>query len=62
MKNKKYFLGLLLAGIAVTGCGAKDSSVSKTNKSKKVIVSLGSKPKSLDPTMYNEIPSLSIVK
>ncbi|MGL5427529.1 MAG: ABC transporter substrate-binding protein, partial [Cetobacterium sp.] len=62
VKNKKYFLGLLLAGIAVTGCGAKDSSVSKTNKSKKVIVSLGSKPKSLDPTMYNEIPSLSIVK
>ncbi|WP_293722497.1 ABC transporter substrate-binding protein [uncultured Cetobacterium sp.] len=62
MKNKKYFLGLLLAGITVTGCGSKDSSSSKNNESKIVTVSLGSKPKSLDPTMYNEIPSLSIVK
>ncbi|MGL6100255.1 MAG: ABC transporter substrate-binding protein, partial [Fusobacteriaceae bacterium] len=31
-------------------------------KSKVVTVSLGAKPKTLDPAMYNEIPSLSIVE
>ncbi|MGL4509752.1 ABC transporter substrate-binding protein [Cetobacterium sp.] len=60
--KKKYLFGLALACLAISACGEKESGIEKEEKSKIVTVSLGSKPKSLDPAMYNEIPSLSIVE
>lgn len=60
--KKKYLFGLALGCLAISACGEKESGIEKEEKSKIVTVSLGSKPKSLDPAMYNEIPSLSIVE
>lgn len=60
--KKKYLFGLVLACLVISACGEKESGIDKEEKSKIVTVSLGSKPKSLDPAMYNEIPSLSIVE
>lgn len=60
--NKKYLLGLGVLSLIFIGCGDKEKNNSTVEKAKNVTVSLGSKPKSLDPAMYNEIPSLSIAK
>lgn len=60
--NKKSILGLGLLSLLLMSCGGKENIAKKGEKPKVVTVSLGSKPKSLDPTMYNEIPSLSIAK
>lgn len=60
--SKKYLFGLAIACLAIGACGEKENGVKNEEKPKVVTVSLGSKPKSLDPAMYNEIPSLSIVE
>lgn len=60
--SKKYLFGLAIACLAIGACGEKENGVKNEEKTKVVTVSLGSKPKSLDPAMYNEIPSLSIVE
>lgn len=62
---KKLFLAFFVVACGlIAGCGkdnetAKDTSV---KKEKVVVVSQGSKPKSLDPAMYNEIPALTITR
>ena len=60
--SKKYLFGLVIACLAIGACGENENGVKNEEKPKIVTVSLGSKPKSLDPAMYNEIPSLSIVE
>ncbi len=54
---KKFFYVLLAFSLFVLGCGkeAKESANGKT-----VVVSIGAKPKSLDPQLYNSIPDLSV--
>ncbi|WP_297596747.1 ABC transporter substrate-binding protein [uncultured Cetobacterium sp.] len=59
--NKKYLLGFALLCLGISGCSKEKSEVSG-EKVKTIIISQGSKPKSLDPAMYNEIPSLFIVE
>lgn len=56
---KKFALLMLGLSLFITGCGGEKVE-EKVNKS--VIVSQGSKPKSLDPNMYNEIPALTITE
>ncbi|MDX8336636.1 ABC transporter substrate-binding protein [Candidatus Cetobacterium colombiensis] len=60
--TKKYLIGLGILSLLLTSCNEKNKTAKSVEKSKTVTVSLGSKPKSLDPAMYNEIPSLSIVE
>lgn len=54
---KKIAILTLLATILLGGCGGE-----KTQHSETVTVSQASKPKSLDPNMFNEIPALSITE
>lgn len=56
---KKFALLMLGLSLFITGCGGEKVE-EKVDKS--VIVSQGSKPKSLDPNMYNEIPALTITE
>lgn len=56
---KKFALLMLGLSLFITGCGGEKVE-EKIDKS--VIVSQGSKPKSLDPNMYNEIPALTITE
>lgn len=56
---KKFALIMLGLSLFITGCGGEKES-SKINKN--IVVSQGSKPKSLDPNMYNEIPALTITE
>lgn len=56
---KKIFLIILSFALLLGGCGSKDE---KEIKEKKVVVSLGMKPKSLDPNMYYEIPALEVTE
>ncbi len=56
---KKFSLIFLGLSLFLTGCGS-ETKEEKVNNS--VVVSQGSKPKSLDPNMYNEIPALTITE
>lgn len=56
---KKFVVLMLGLSLFITGCGGEKAE-EKVDKS--VIVSQGSKPKSLDPNMYNEIPALTITE
>lgn len=58
---KKFVLFMLGLSIFITGCGS-DKDKTEEKLTKEVIVSQGSKPKSLDPNMYNEIPALTITE
>lgn len=58
---KKFVLFMLGLSIFITGCGS-DKDKPEEKLTKEVIVSQGSKPKSLDPNMYNEIPALTITE
>lgn len=54
---KKKLITILSLALFIFGCSSKDGEKkSNAPKEKVVIVSQGSKPKSLDPNMYNEIP------
>lgn len=60
--KKFYTLCIALIVFIFSGCSEKEATTKKEEKKEKVVtISQGSKPKSLDPGMYNEIPSLSIV-
>ncbi|WP_370521545.1 ABC transporter substrate-binding protein [Cetobacterium sp. 8H] len=59
--NKKYLLGFALLCLGLSSC-SKEKSETSNEKTKVITISQGSKPKSLDPAMYNEIPSLFIVE
>lgn len=57
---KKFVLIMLGLSLFITGClGNKEEQKNINNA---VVVSQASKPKSLDPNMYNEIPALTITK
>lgn len=56
---KKFALLMLGLSLFITGCGGEKKEESNKNG---VIVSQGSKPKSLDPNMYNEIPALTVTE
>ena len=55
---KKFVFAMLGLSLFITACSEKKEE--KINNS--VVVSQGSKPKSLDPNMYNEIPALTITE
>lgn len=54
---KKFIYLLLAFSLFLIGCG-KDTGESTNGKT--VVVSLGAKPKSLDPHLYNSIPDLAV--
>lgn len=56
---KKFVLLMLGLSLFITGCGGEKKEEETKNG---VIVSQGSKPKSLDPNMYNEIPALTVTE
>lgn len=56
---KKFIFSTLALTFMLLGCG--QSNETKVEE-KTVVVSQGSKPKSLDPNMYNEIPALTITE
>lgn len=56
---KKFALLMLGLSLFITGCGGEKKEEQSKNG---VIVSQGSKPKSLDPNMYNEIPALTVTE
>ena len=60
---KKKIITILSLALFIFGCSSKDGE-KKTDapKEKVVVVSQGSKPKSLDPNMYNEIPALAVTE
>ena len=57
---KKFTLFMLGLSLFITGCGEEKKEEKVLNN--EVVVSQGSKPKSLDPNMYNEIPALTITE
>lgn len=57
---KKFIWAMLGLSLLISSCG-KDEKISQ-NTSNDVVVSQGSKPKSLDPNMYNEIPALTVTE
>lgn len=57
---KKFALLMLGLSLFITGCGEEKKEEKVLNN--EVVVSQGSKPKSLDPNMYNEIPALTITE
>lgn len=56
---KKFALIMLGLSLFITGCGGEKKEEKINNN---IVVSQGSKPKSLDPNMYNEIPALTITE
>lgn len=56
---KKFALMMLGLSLFITGCGGEKGAEKNSNS---IVVSQGSKPKSLDPNMYNEIPALTITE
>ena len=56
---KKKIITILSLALFIFGCSSKDGE-KKTDAPK--VVSQGSKPKSLDPNMYNEIPALAVTE
>lgn len=60
---KKKLITILSMALLIFGCSSKDGEKkSDAPKEKVVVVSQGSKPKSLDPYMYNEIPALAVTE
>ena len=60
---KKKLITILSMALLIFGCSSKDGEKkSDVPKEKVVVVSQGSKPKSLDPYMYNEIPALAVTE
>ena len=56
---KKFALIMLGLSLFITGCGGEKKEEKINNN---IVVSQGSKPKSLDPNMYNDIPALTITE
>lgn len=56
---KKFALIMLGLSLFITGCGGEEKKEETKNG---IVVSQGSKPKSLDPNMYNEIPALTVTE
>lgn len=60
---KKKLITILSLALFILGCSSKDGEKkSGVPQEKVVVVSQGSKPKSLDPNMYNEIPALAVTE
>lgn len=60
---KKRIVAIMAAALFIFGCsGEKEAAKTEAPKEKVVVVSQGSKPKSLDPNMYNEIPALAVTE
>lgn len=60
---KKRIIAIMAATLFILGCsGEKETAKTEAPKEKVVVVSQGSKPKSLDPNMYNEIPALAVTE
>lgn len=56
---KKFAFLMLGLSLFITGCGGEKQNEKISND---IVVSQGSKPKSLDPNMYNEIPALTVTE
>ncbi|WP_294705204.1 ABC transporter substrate-binding protein [uncultured Fusobacterium sp.] len=56
---KKFSFLMLGLSLFITGCGGEKQNEKISND---IVVSQGSKPKSLDPNMYNEIPALTVTE